>query len=227
MDTGRSIQGAEEGRMHRPGLRLWRRDALVSRATAIDRLTLEEKVMAQQILKPASLLGAYWPLFQKAARLGPIIDLACGRGRNGLFLATQGIPVVLIDHSSERLAEARRLARQAGVMVDIRRIDLENAGADPLEGLAAGGMMVFRYLHRPLVAAIRRSIRTGGILMYETFTHHQRRLGRPRSPDYLLQPQELKGWFRDWQILHYFEGLKEEPLRALAQIVCRKTDSRA
>jgi tellurite methyltransferase len=182
--------------------------------------------MVQPIFKPASLLTEYWPLFQQASRLGPVIDLACGQGRNGLFLAAKGIPVVLIDRSAARLAEARHLARQAGLAADIRQLDLEKAGTDPMEGLAGGGIMVFRYLHRPLIPAIRRSIRSGGILIYETFTRDQRRYGKPVNPDYLLQPQELNGWFQDWRILHYFEGLKEKPPRAVAQIVCRKPDFR-
>jgi tellurite methyltransferase len=180
--------------------------------------------MVQHIFKPAALLAEYWTLFQKAVHLGPVIDLACGKGRNGLFLAANGIPVVLIDRSGDRLAEARFQARQAGVAADIRQSDLEKAGFDPLADLAAGGIMVFRYLHRPLIPAIRRSIRPGGILIYETFTRDQRRLGKPRNNAYLLKPLELKGWFRDWRILHYFECIKENPPRAVAQIVCRKTN---
>ena len=182
--------------------------------------------MVRQVFKPATLLAQYWELFQEAAQLGPVVDLACGQGRNGLFLASNGVPVVLIDHCADRLAEARRLARQAGATVDIRQLDLETTDADPMVGLGAGGIMVFRYLHRPLIPAIRRSIRSGGILMYETFTVDQRRFGKPGNPDYLLQPQELKGWFDQWQIVHYFEGIKEKPQRAVAQIVCRKTTLR-
>jgi hypothetical protein len=52
------------------------------------------------IIKPASLPAEYWHLSQDAARLGPIIDLACGQGRNGLFLAVNDIPVILIDRSA-------------------------------------------------------------------------------------------------------------------------------
>ena len=89
--------------------------------------------MVQPIFKPASLLTEHWPLFQQASRLGPVIDLACGQGRNGLFLAAKGIPVILIDRSSERLDEARHLARQAGLAVDIRQLDLEKAGTDPVD----------------------------------------------------------------------------------------------
>ena len=180
--------------------------------------------MAQQILQPASLLTEYWPLFQKAARLGPVIDLACGRGHNGIFLAGKGIPVILIDRSEKRLEQARQLARRTGGEIDIRRIDLEQTGVNPLKGLAPGGILVFRYLHRPLIPAIRKCIQPEGILMYETFTRDQQRFGRPGNPDHLLEPQELNRWFRDWQILHYFEGFKRDPSRSVAQVVCCKTE---
>ena len=175
-----------------------------------------------QIVKPAPLLAEYWPLFKEAARLGPVVDLACGRGHNGLFLAVKGIPVVLIDRSEDRLAAARQWAQKAKIQVDIRLLDLELARVNPLEGIAPGGILVFRYLYRPLIPAIRRSMCTGGLLIYETFTHDQTRLGKPHNPDFLLRPEELKRWFQDWKILHYFEGVKENPTRAIAQIVCRK-----
>jgi len=175
-----------------------------------------------RIPKPAPLLVEYWPLFQEAARLGPVVDLACGRGHNGLFLAAKGIPVVLIDGSEESLAAARDLAHKAEIQVDIRLLDLEQAEINPLEEINPGGMLVFRYLHRPLIPAIRQSIQSGGVLIYETFTQDQPRFGKPRNPNFLLHPEELKRWFQDWKILHYFEGVKENPSRAIAQIVCRK-----
>ena len=33
---------------------------------------------------------------------------------------------------------------------------------------------------------------------------------------------ELKSYFSQWQVLHYFEGVLTNPDRAVAQIVCRK-----
>ena len=39
---------------------------------------------------------------------------------------------------------------------------------------------------------------------------------------YLLQFGELKSWFEDWEIIHEFEGIADNPKRAVAQIVCRK-----
>jgi len=65
---------------------------------------------------------------------------------------------------------------------------------------------------------LKKGIRKGGI----TFTTEQAHYGRTHNPDFLLKPGELQDWFKDWQRIHYFEGLRENPTRALARIVCRK-----
>jgi hypothetical protein len=61
-----------------------------------------------------------------------------------------------------------------------------------------------------------------GLLIYETFTAEQPRFGKPRNPDYLLQSGELGHMFADWEVIHSFEGIKENPTRAVAQLVARK-----
>jgi hypothetical protein len=60
------------------------------------------------------------------------------------------------------------------------------------------------------------------LLLYETFTVEQPQFGKPRNPDYLLQPGELSHMFADWEEIFYFEGIKENPTRAVAQLVARK-----
>jgi hypothetical protein len=65
-------------------------------------------------------------------------------------------------------------------------------------------------------------VRPQGFLIYETFTTAQPAFGKPNNPDYLLKPGELLSWFRGWQILHFFEGIQQDPQRAVAQLVCRK-----
>lgn len=172
--------------------------------------------------EPAALLREYSNLFTKEHLSRPVLDLACGSGRNGIYLATLGVPVVLCDISEEVLSWARKLAREQEVTPCFLVLDLEKDGASSLEIDTYGGMIVFRYLHRPLIPAIKGAIRSGGTLIYETFTIDQVRYGKPTNPDYLLQPGELRQWFADWEILHYFEGVQPIPERAVAQIVCRK-----
>jgi SAM-dependent methyltransferase len=170
---------------------------------------------------PNPLLVKFSPLLKAQEPEGPILDLACGAGQNGLFLAGLNLPVILADQSREALEDARRSAEARGLQVQFREIDLET-GENPLQEDYYRAIMVFRYLHRPLMPSLRRAIRRGGILIYETFTIEQPRYGRPRNPDFLLRPGELAGWFRDWEIIHSFEGLLENPTRAMAQLVCRK-----
>lgn len=173
-------------------------------------------------MEPAALLREYSNLFTKEPLSRPVLDLACGGGRNGIYLATLGVPVVLCDISEEALFRARALALEQGVAPDFRVLDLEKSGTSPLEEDTCGGMIVFRYLHRPLIPAIKATIRSKGILIYETFTVDQIRYGKPTNPDYLLQSGELRQWFADWEILQYYEGLQPDPERAVAQLVCRK-----
>jgi len=168
------------------------------------------------------LLLEHLHLFRPEAVPGPVLDLACGEGQNGLFLAARGFPVMLWDISPEALKKAGAAADAMGLAPDLKRVDLEQEGVNPLSQDAYGAILVFRYLHRPLIPCIRKGLMQGGLLFYETFTIAQPPFGKPRNPDFLLQPGELFQWFRDWEVIHQFEGILENPKRAVAQIVCRK-----
>ena len=173
-------------------------------------------------LRPAPLLLDHSDIFTPASLDGSILDLACGNGHNGIFLAKKGMRVILCDISVESLEKAEALAHRAGVKVDLWRVDLEEEGFNPLDRQRFGAILVFRYLHRPLIPYIKKALMPGGILMYETFTTDQPRFGKPRNPDFLLKHGELGEWFQCWTILHHFEGIEKSPPRAIAQIVCRK-----
>lgn len=172
-------------------------------------------------MAPHPLLTRFGSLLKDEGLEGPVLDLACGSGENGLFLAGLGLPVILADRSSAALQAARSSAEERGLAARFWEVDLETGG-NPFPQEHYRAILVFRYLHRPLVPHIREALRKGGILIYETFTIEQPKYGHPHNPDFLLQPGELAGWFEDWQTIHYFEGLLHDPSRAMAQIVCRK-----
>lgn len=171
---------------------------------------------------PAQLLMDYAYLFEEEPFKGEVLDLACGDGHNGLFLAEKGMKVILADRSEEALEAARRLVERVTVDITIWPVDFEREGVNPLDQRFFAGILVFRYLHRPLIPCIRKALTEGGILIYETFTVSQPRFGKPYNPEFLLKLGELRAWFEDWEIIHYFEGIKQNPDRAIAQIVCRK-----
>lgn len=167
------------------------------------------------------LLERFAPLLLDEHLKGPILDLACGEGQNGLYLAGLGLPVILADRDTTRLHPALQGAQARGQAISLWAIDLEKGG-NPLKKDHYRAILVFRYLHRPLIPCLRKGIRRGGILIYETFTRDQARYGPPHNPSFLLNPGELAGWFQDWPVIYYFEGLLENPTRAMAQLVCRK-----
>jgi tellurite methyltransferase len=171
---------------------------------------------------PDDLLLKHLNFFSPVTMKGPVLDLACGNGHNGVFLATMGLEVELADVSERVLAQAAVLAKKNGVVVRIRQVDLEQEESNPLASEAYGAILVFRYLHRPLIPFIRDALVEGGLLLYETFTVDQPRFGKPKNPDHLLKPGELLDWFKEWHVLHLFEGIQGNPERSVAQIVCIK-----
>ena len=172
--------------------------------------------------EPTQLLVNHQRLFQKDILPGPVLDLASGNGRNGVFLAQKGLQVTCCDRSQKVLEQAEEIAAASGAKIQVWQVDLEREDGNPLPEDAYGAILVFRYLHRPLIPFIRKALRDRGLLLYETFTVEQRQFGKPQNPGFLLKPGELLRMFEDWEIIYYFEGIKANPTRAVAQLVCRK-----
>lgn len=154
----------------------------------------------------------------------PVLDLACGKGRNGLLLARHHVPVMFADYDEDALAEVAKRVAKEDLPGQTWQVDLEAADS-PLLGKRFAACLVFNYLHRPGIAALKEAIEPGGLVVYETFTTAQAALGRPRNPDYLLHPSELPQLFQGWELLHSWEGYCDAPRRAMANVVVRKRSS--
>jgi len=135
---------------------------------------------------------------------GPALDLACGAGREAVFLALHGFAVEAWDHDPDALARCATLARRSGVALETRERDLEADDPGIPEGVFAL-VTCFRFLHRPLFAAIERALAPGGHLVYETYRVGQERFGRPRRPRFLVESGELPRAFAGLEILAYEE----------------------
>jgi tellurite methyltransferase len=172
--------------------------------------------------KPMESLLAQLDLLNKPDWSHPVLDLACGKGDNGLKLVEQAIPVVFADRSSTALEVIKQQISESGLPGRLWQVDLEKDGINPFAGHQFGAIICFRYLHRPLFPALLDAVIPGGMVIYETFTTENRCFGRPNNPDFLLKPGELKTLFKDWQIIFYFEGELQNPDRNVAQLVARK-----
>ena len=178
--------------------------------------------MTQSIAKPAKLVEEFLPLIKQTAGANKVLDLACGSGRNGLFLCKHHIPVIFADNNPAALQKVVAAEAFDADIAETWLVDFEQENTKPLKCNKFDVVMVFNYLHRPLMDNIKGSLVEGGLLLYETFTTGQAAIGRPKNPDYLLKPSELKRWFEGWELLHYFEGSDDNPLRFYAGLVAKK-----
>ena len=135
----------------------------------------------------------------------PVLDVASGRGRHALWLASRGFTVHAIDRDEEKLAALMAQARGNNLVLTTAALDLESRTPD-LGKERYGTVLVFNYLHRPLFPALIRALQPGGLLLYETFTIGQRERGRPRNPAFLLRDGELQTLVAPLQILRQRAG---------------------
>lgn len=119
---------------------------------------------------------------------GSVLDVACGSGRHVRWLLAAGFTVVGVDRDARALEELRASCPRG--RVEVVEADLEH-GAWPFQGRRFDGVVMTDYLWRPRFRAVVESVAHGGVLIVETFAVGQERLGRPRNPDFLLQPREL------------------------------------
>lgn len=138
-------------------------------------------------------------------RTGRALDVAAGRGRHTLLLASAGLDVTALDRDAAALHRLQTQADRLGLAVTTRVTDLEVATPDlGDDGYAL--VVVTRYLHRALFPHLLLSLAPGGVLMYETFLDRQAETGRPTNPDYLLTPGELPTLVQPLEVLREFEG---------------------
>ena len=161
---------------------------------------------------------------------GEAIDVACGGGRNALWLAARGFNTLAVDRDASAIAQLSEVTRQRRLPLRAQVADLEEGrpegrplpGEAPLRVAAFDVMVVVRYLHRPLFPALVAALRPGGVLVYETFTRAQSLRGKPTNPAFLLDPGELARLIAPLQVIEEREGEFEGKMLASVIAVRRR-----
>ena len=133
-------------------------------------------------------------------KFGLALDLACGLGKNALFLAKMGMDVEALDGSTEGLSHLSQAADQLGLAT---RLTTRQADIDDYELPAAHFdlIVVVRYLNRALFPAIQAALKPGGILLYKTFNQKVLQ-SRPRfNAAFTIEQDALIDGFPDLQPL--------------------------
>ena len=131
------------------------------------------------------------------------LDIACGKGRNALYLADRGFHVTAIDISAVALNSGRQQAQARSLSIDWQLADLEELR---LKAAEYDLIVSINYLQRPLIPQIKAALKTGGHLIFETYLFDRRAIGHPENPAYLLTQNELLEHFREFRVLYYREG---------------------
>ena len=140
---------------------------------------------------------------------GTVLDVACGSGRHSRFFLARGLKVVAVDREPQQIPGARFV-----------QADLEGGKPWPFPGEQFEGVVVTKYLHRPLFPRLLESLAPGGVLLYETLMLGNERFGRPSNPEFLLRPGELREAFGELTEMGFEEGAVTLPKPAMIQRLC-------
>lgn len=133
---------------------------------------------------------------------GRALDVACGEGRNAIWLAEEGWQVSAFDYSPVAIEKARARCQELHLDIDIRVGDATAALAGTFD------LILFFYLHLPrdenrqaLEHAIS-ALAPGGTLLY--VGHDQRNIeegiGGPQDPSILYGPREIQDLVSELQV---------------------------
>jgi SAM-dependent methyltransferase len=181
--------------------------------------------------KPNAFLSGQRHLLAAGQRA---LALADGEGRNGVFLAGQGLQVTSVDFSPVALAKARRLAQSRGVDMSFVQADLATWEWKPDSfDIVAAIFIQFAdpVLRGAIFRGIRQTLAPGGLLLMQGYRPEQIAYGTggPPHPENMYTAAMLREAFSGFEILHLVEhdGVIEEGaghhgMSALVDLVARK-----
>lgn len=174
----------------------------------------------ETIIHPSVFLESHAHLLPK----GRTLDLACGAGRNALFLAGLGHDVDAVDISSVALTRGKQRAEAEGLAINWIEADLESG----FEAAERYDLIVnIRYVYLDLLRSLIPTLNTGGVLLVEqhlAWPQDNVELIGPKNAAFRVQPGALEQITQGMEVLHAEEGLFKDPsgeTAALARIIAR------
>jgi len=141
------------------------------------------------------------------------LAVADGEGRNGVWLAEQGLEVLSVDASDIGLRKAQALASERNVILQTEAADLSTWKWPT----ASFDVVVAIFAHFPpdqrahVHALMLQALQPGGVLILEAFTPEQlqHQSGGPRVPEMLYSAELLRSDFAASEILELEETLTD------------------
>lgn len=180
--------------------------------------------------EPTAFLAAQKARLPKSGRALAVAD---GEGRNGVWLAEQGLDVLSIDFSPRAQAKAQALARSRHIQLATELADVTawQWPTNAFDVIAVMFVQISPVEREIMFAGIRRALKPGGLLLLQG--HAPKRLetgtGGPSKLENLYTREILEQAFGDFAELHIeesevemSEGARHTGIRALIDLVGRK-----
>jgi 2-polyprenyl-3-methyl-5-hydroxy-6-metoxy-1,4-benzoquinol methylase len=140
--------------------------------------------------EPSSFLAENIEMIKLLVPGNKAMDLACGEGRNSIFLAREGMDVTGVDISEAGVEKAVKWMEREKLNIDFRIQDLEEYQFSETFDL----IINFNFLLRNLIAKSVTALNPGGVMVFDSI------LDSPFVPtthkkEFLLKPGELHAIF--------------------------------
>lgn len=156
-------------------------------------------------------------------------DVACGTGRNLLYLAQHGYKVIGLDIADVGLSQAADRLARAGFSGEYLAHDLELPNLPAALSERPQLIAVFRYLNLGLLPQLAERLAIGGRMMVEVHLQTELEVGGPGSARFRAAPGSVRQAILDIDakltLEHDYEGPITDPdgsPMALAQLVVRR-----
>lgn len=164
---------------------------------------------------PSALLQQW--VTQRVAGEPVAWDVACGTGRNLLYLAQSGYSAVGLDIADVGLAQARQRLEQAGVSAQFVVHDLESPSLPQKLTQAPQLIVVFRYLNLDLLSKLAARLAVGGRLIVEVHLQSDAAVGGPGSARFRAAPGTVRQAVLDRQLSQQADLEAEQGVQAVAE----------
>lgn len=128
---------------------------------------------------------------------GTVLDVACGDGRNTLYLIQKGFDVTGVDFSNKALERLNAFATRAGCEIETKQVDL--SGSNSLNELNNFDNIVINHYraNKEVLKEISKHINDDGILFVCGFGHKHKVDSKIRQEDLILESdfEEIKNMF--------------------------------
>ncbi len=152
---------------------------------------------------------------------GSVLDIACGDGRNTLFLLENGFEVTGVDFSSKALDRLKTFAKRNNYLVNTKQVDLSISNSLKDIGIFDNILINHYRLSKEQLGDLENHITDNGILFVCGFGHKHKVDSKIRKED-LIQPADFENLKKSFELI---ENIENEDDRGflVTYIFCKKS----